>query len=369
MNSLGRHPLFPWRRAQSSRKLQAQPSMGTASTTPRPAGSPEIGLGKRKWVGTLKPKDSHGIHLLESRPLKPRPSPQSFEGSSSVPPIRCAPAQPLLCFHGPQATLSLRGTSLGFRSPGLQPHPPRTSSQTSHLHLQGFYGHSPFPPPLFPGDCLITHKAFLPEHQPLLPILTDCHGWKGTDCTNKKTRPEREGDLARLTQQGEAEMGPDPPPSLSPCAPLHCIEIAALTSQWTARGPSHSTPCTSFYRAPLLSGTPWDLARPSTWRASRVEPGRRTWRQGSRGAGRKASDSGGGLSPHPAEEPTRGENVAAEAKLSEAAERKRCPEGRGEGDRPVQELEQLRRRTLGWLVAQRHWPALLISEAHLGAPF
>lgn len=72
--------------------------------------------------------------------------------------------------------------------------------------------------------------------------------------------------------------------------------------------------------------------------------------------------------------------MAAEAKLSEAAERKRCPEGRGGGDRPVQvrsqrqaegcqELEQLRRRTLGWLVAQRHWRALLISEAHLGAPF
>lgn len=54
------------------------------------------------------------------------------------------------------------------------------------------------------------------------------------------------------------------------------------------------------------------------------------------GAGRKASDSSGGLSPHPAEEPRRGEDVEAEAKLSEAAERNRCPEGRGGRDRPVE---------------------------------
>lgn len=40
------------------------------------------------------------------------------------------------------------------------------------------------------------------------------------------------------------------------------------------------------------------------------------------------SDSSGGLSPHPAE-PERRENVEAEAEVSEAAERKQCPEGRG----------------------------------------
>lgn len=45
----------------------------------------------------------------------------------------------------------------------------------------------------------------------------------------------------------------------------------------------------------------------------------RAWRQLSSRAG-KASGSSGGLSHHPAEEPRRGENVEAEAKLSEAGE-------------------------------------------------
>lgn len=55
----------------------------------------------------------------------------------------------------------------------------------------------------------------------------------------------------------------------------------------------------------------------------------KAWRQLTEGR-RKASDSSG-LSLHPA-----GGNVEAEAKLSEAAERKRCPEGRGGRDRPVE---------------------------------
>lgn len=45
-----------------------------------------------------------------------------------------------------------------------------------------------------------------------------------------------------------------------------------------------------------------------------------TWKGLGRGVGRKASDSSGGLSSRPAEELRRGENVEAEAKLSEAAE-------------------------------------------------
>lgn len=57
----------------------------------------------------------------------------------------------------------------------------------------------------------------------------------------------------------------------------------------------------------------------------------KAWRQLSRRAGRKASDSSGGLSLRPAEE-----NVEAEAKLSEAVERKRRPEGRGGRDRPME---------------------------------
>lgn len=72
--------------------------------------------------------------------------------------------------------------------------------------------------------------------------------------------------------------------------------------------------------------------------------------------------------------------MVAEAKLSEAAERKRCPEGRGGRDRPVQvgsqrqaercqEPGRLRRQTLGWLVAQRHWQALFAPEAHVRVPF
>lgn len=96
----------------------------------------------------------------------------------------------------------------------------------------------------------------------------------------------------------------------------------------------------------------------------------RAWRQLSSRAG-KASGSSGGLSPHPAEEPRR-ENVEAEAKLSEAEERKRCPEGRGGKDRPVEvriqqqarkmpgaeatmraaTLGKLRRQPLDWLVPQ-----------------
>lgn len=139
----------------------------------------------------------------------------------------------------------------------------------------------------------------------------------------------------------------------------------------------------------LLWGTPWDLAHPSTQRASQVAPGprshpqrrasclERTGRQGSRGSGWKASDSSGRLSPHPAEEPPRGENVAARTELSEAAERKRRPEGRGGGDRPVQvrsqrqaegcqELGQLRRRTHGWLAARRHWPAVCSGSPQEG---
>ena len=44
--------------------------------------------------------------------------------------------------------------------------------------------------------------------------------------------------------------------------------------------------------------------------------------------------SRGGLSPHPAE-PGRGDSVEAEAEVSEAAESKQCPEGRGGRNRPV----------------------------------
>lgn len=55
----------------------------------------------------------------------------------------------------------------------------------------------------------------------------------------------------------------------------------------------------------------------------------KAWRQLTEGR-RKASDSSV-LSLHPA-----GGNVEAEAKLSEAAERKRCPEGRGGRDRPME---------------------------------
>lgn len=199
----------------------------------------------------------------------------------------------------------------------------------------------------------------------------------------------------------EAGTGPDPPlRPLSPLAPsiaqtelLSLGQISGEAEAQLADGPLslHAHTRTSFYGALLPSGTPWDLARPRTWRASQVEPGprsgpqsgarclERTGRQGSRGAGRKASDSRGGLSPHPAEEPARGENVAAKAKLSEAAERKRCPEGRGGGDRPVQvrsqrqaegcqEVGRLGRRTLGWLATRRHWPALFVPEAHVGVP-
>lgn len=104
---------------------------------------------------------------------------------------------------------------------------------------------------------------------------------------------------------------------------------------------------------------------PRTVRASQVEPGwragmncfscpksgakclERAWRQLSSRAG-KASGSSGGLSPHPAEEPRRGENVEAEAKLSEAEERKRCPEGRGGRDRTVEvRIQQQARKMPG----------------------
>lgn len=148
MNSLGRHPLFPWRRAQSSRKLQAQPSMGTASTTPRPAGEPRNRAGEEKvggarppalggfhlnssscvcilspppphkaWfggcvtsnmsevvrisryltqrphcTGKLRPKHTYGIKPLDSRSLISQPFPPNLEVSSSIPPSCCAPA-------------------------------------------------------------------------------------------------------------------------------------------------------------------------------------------------------------------------------------------------------------------------------------
>lgn len=123
-------------------------------------------------------------------------------------------------------------------------------------------------------------------------------------------------------------------------------EVAAKTAiRCIARGLFPR--CTAFYRALCLSGVPWDLPYPRAVRASQVEPGWRSgmscvscplsgarrlekaWRQLTEGR-RKASDSRG-LSLHPA-----GENVEAEAKLSEAAERKRCPEGRDGRDRPVE---------------------------------
>lgn len=87
---------------------------------------------------------------------------------------------------------------------------PRTPLQTSHL--QRFYGNSPFPPLLFPGDCLITYKAFLSKHQPISSILEDCHSWKGPDYINKKTEAQK-GKVTWLDShsEGEAEMGPDPP--------------------------------------------------------------------------------------------------------------------------------------------------------------
>lgn len=69
--------------------------------------------------------------------------------------------------------------------------------------------------------------------------------------------------------------------------------------------------------------------------------------------------------------------MVARTELSEAAERKRRPEGRGGGDRPVQvrsqrqaegcqELGQLRRRTQGWLAARRHWPAVCSGSPQEG---
>lgn len=112
----------------------------------------------------------------------------------------------------------------------------------------------------------------------------------------------------------------------------------------------------------------------------------RAWRQLSSSAG-KASGSSGGLSHHPAEEPRTGGNVEAEAKLSEAEERKRCPEGRGGRDRPVEvRIQQqarkmpaveatvrvaprgkLRRQPLGWLVPQALAGSLL-QKPLLGPP-
>lgn len=97
---------------------------------------------------------------------------------------------------------------------------------------------------------------------------------------------------------------------------------------------------------------------------------------------RKASASSGGLSPHPAE-PGRGDSVEAEAEVSEAAERKQCPEGRGGRDRPVQvriqqqaergrsqghgEDSPLGRQALGWTISPQG-QALCAAEAPVRAP-
>lgn len=58
----GKAPLFPWRQAESSRKLQAQPSMGTASTTPHLLGEPRNRAGKGK-VGGARPPVLGSFHL------------------------------------------------------------------------------------------------------------------------------------------------------------------------------------------------------------------------------------------------------------------------------------------------------------------
>jgi len=235
MNSLGRHPPFPWRRAQSSRKLQAQPSMGTLSTTPRPAGEPRNRAGEEKvggarppalggfhlnsascvcilshspppkaWfggcitshmsevvrishhltqhphcMGKLRTKETHGINLLESRSLKSQAFPPNLKVSSSVPPSCCAPAL------ASYASTVSRPSRPAPSQPGLlSPWPPAaarsshtlpgTPSQTSHL--QRFYDNSLLPPPFSPqGTVLSLPRPFSRSSSPIPSILTDGH--------------------------------------------------------------------------------------------------------------------------------------------------------------------------------------------------
>lgn len=207
-------PLFPWRRAQSSRKLQARPSTGTASTTLRPAGEPrnragEEGVGgarppalggfhlnsasfvciltpspppraaNRVWfqgwltsnmsevvkispcltqyphcMGKLRLKDTHGINLVESISLKSQPFPQNLKVSPSVPPRGCAPA-----------LASYASTVSRLSQPGLLvPWPPVAASSSSTLpgtpsqtsHLQPFYGQQPIASSSFPQGTVLS---------------------------------------------------------------------------------------------------------------------------------------------------------------------------------------------------------------------
>lgn len=62
MSSLGKHPCFHGDEPPSSRKLQAQPSMGTASTTLRPTGEPR-NRARKEEVGGARPPVLESFHL------------------------------------------------------------------------------------------------------------------------------------------------------------------------------------------------------------------------------------------------------------------------------------------------------------------
>lgn len=201
--------------------------MGTASTTPRPAGEPRNRAGEEKvggarppalggfhlnsascvciltlpppqaWfggcvtsnmsevvrishyltrhphcMGKLRPKETQGINLLESRSLRSQAFPPNLKVPFSVSPRCYAPAL------ASYASTDSRPSGPAPSQPGLPGPWPPAASRSSHAlpgapsqtsQLQRFYGNSLLPPPFSPRGLSYHFQGLSPEAPALTP--------------------------------------------------------------------------------------------------------------------------------------------------------------------------------------------------------